>query len=106
MENKTNGVSQEGCQCTGESFKEKMIRKVLESKALQTVLDFMVGGKSIASNTDANISIDIDMDGVEFAERTEYNDNDKETLQSITANGKIKMQVHISGKGTYSLERK
>lgn len=102
MENKTTGIEKEEIV----NFKEKMIRKVLESKALQTVLDFMVGGKSITTDTDIVIDVDMDFQGMEAVERKEYREDGRPTLSSQSINGKCKVTFTIKGKGSYSLDRK
>ena len=107
MENRTNGVGTTGIEKEEiVNFKEKMIRKVLESKALQTVLDFIVGGKSITTDTDVVIDVDMNFQSLEAVEKKEYNDEGRLTLSSQQFNGDCKLTFTIKGKGSYTLERK
>lgn len=102
MENKTTGIEKEEIV----NFKEKIMSKILESKALQTVLDFIVGGKSVTTDTDVVIDMDMDFQGMEAVERKEYREDGRPTLSSQNFNGKCKVTFTIKGKGSYSLDRK
>ena len=102
MENKTTGIEKEEIV----NFKEKIMSKILESKALQTVLDFIVGGKSVTTDTDIVIDVDMDFQGMEAVERKEYREDGRPTLSSQSINGKCKVTFTIKGKGSYSLDRK
>ena len=106
MENKTNGMEDMGCKCATGSFKEKMISKFVDSKILQTFIDFIVGGKAITTDTDVVIEMNADFQGLEAVEKKEYTEDGRLTLSSQNFNGKCKVTFTIKGKGSYSLERK
>lgn len=79
------------------SIKERMLKAIMESKIVNSLIEFMVGGKDINSKGNGNMEVTVIC-----------KDFEAEALGDgkLKMNGEIKITINGNHENTFSLERK